>query len=178
MATAPAKSTSFEDRLARIQRQSRNTMGEVHIGPSDTDASRDKPSTNKVRVKSKKKKVVKIGEGSNAVFLPLAFIVGGFSLFVGMSAKYHMFEEGGLIPMEVPIEALAAYTPYVHFLIGGLLALLFAWSFGFTSLVRKLAVIAGFAGMFYYETAVVERFPGTFTIFFSEAYVAEKLTSA
>ena len=66
----------------------------------------------------------------------------------------------------------------MHFLIGGLLALLFAWSFGFTSLVRKLAVIAGFAGMFYYETAVVERFPGTFTIFFSEAYVAEKLTSA
>ena len=56
-------------------------------------------------------------------------------------------------------------------------AILFAWSFGFTSLLRKLAVVAGFAGMFYYQPAVVERFPGTFTIFFSEAYVAEQLAA-
>ena len=37
------------------------------------------------------------------------------------------------------------------------------------------AVVAGFAGLFYYEAAVVQKFPGTYTAFYSEAYVAEKM---
>ena len=153
-------------------------MGEVHIGPVDEASARTGKPSNKVRVKGKKKKKVEIGGGRNVAMVPLAFIFGGFSLFVGGAIKYHMFTEGGLMPVEMPIAALEPYIPYTHLVIGALLAMLFTWSFGFDNTIRRLAVIAGFAGLFYYEPAVISKFPGTYITFYSEAYVADKLGTA
>ncbi len=176
MAVAQAQKSTFEDRLARIQKGAPGTMGEVHIGPRDEALAKEGQSTNTVRLKTKRKKV-KVGEGSNLVLVPVALFIGGLSIFAGRAVAYHLFGEGGLMPVTLPVAALEAYIPYTHLVIGALLALIFTWTFGFSNLVRKLAVVAGFAGMFYFEAQVIERFPGTYASFFSEAYVAAALKS-
>lgn len=162
----------FEERLMRIQKGGANTMGEIQIGPRDDNERSSKPS-NTVRVKRKKAKNVNLGEGSNAVLVPTALIIGALSMFVGKAAAYHLFSEGGLATMEIPVPAVEPYLPYAPFVFAGFLALMFSWTFGFSNIMRKLAVVAGLAGVFWFEGDLIERFPGIYTNFYSEAYVAE-----
>ena len=176
MGTARATHQSFEDRLNRINKGAANTMGEVHIGPRDEETARSGKSTNTVRLKSKKKKV-KVGEGSNLVIVPVAIVIGALSVFAGQTAAFHLFQDGGLMPVSVP-EAVAMVEPYLihaHLVIGGLLALIFTWTFGFNGMFRKLAVAAGFGAMLFGQVQIMERFPTVYANFFSEAYVAETL---
>ncbi|MBT8459807.1 MAG: hypothetical protein HKP37_10190 [Boseongicola sp.] len=173
MATAKATHQSFEDRLNRINKGAANTMGEVHIGPRDEQKAREGKATNTVRLKSKKKKV-KIGQGSNWVLVPVAIVIGGMSAFAGQAAAFHFFQDGGLMPITLP-EAASMIEPhliYAHLVIGGILALIFTWTFGFNGMFRKLAVAAGFGAMLFGHVQMVERFPGVHANFFSEAYVA------
>jgi len=173
MATAQATHQTFEDRLKRINKGAANTMGEVHIGPRDEKTPRNGKATNTVRLKAKTKKV-KIGEGSNWVLVPLAMVIGALSVFAGQAAAFHFFQDGGLMPVSLP-EAIAMVEPYMiyaHLVIGGLLALIFTWTFGFNGMFRKLAVAAGFGAMLFGQVQVMERFPTIYANFFSEAYVA------
>ena len=173
MATARATHQSFEDRLNRINRGAPNTMGEVHIGPRDEEKARSGKATNTVRLKTKKKKV-KVGEGSNLVLVPVALVIGAMCAFAGQASAFHFFQDGGLMPVTLP-EAVAMVEPYLiyaHLAIGGLLALIFTWTFGFNGLLRKLAVVAGFGAMLFGHVQMVEQFPAIHANFFSEAYVA------
>ena len=173
MATAQATHSTFEDRLKRINKGAANTMGEVHIGPRDEEKARSGKATNTVRLKTKKKNV-KVGEGSNWVIVPVALVIGAMCAFAGQAAAFHFFQDGGLMPVTLP-EAAAMVEPYLifaHLAIGGLLALIFTWTFGFNGLFRKLAVVAGFGAMLYGHVLLVERFPAIHANFFSEAYVA------
>ena len=176
--TARTAHQTFEERLNRINKGAPNTMGEVHIGPRDEALGRKDKAANTVRLKAKKKEV-KLGEGSNVAMVPLALIFGAFSLFAGQAAAFHFFQDGGLMPIALP-EAAAMVEPYLiyaHLAIGGMLALIFTWTFGFTGMLRKLAVAAGFAAMLFGQVQVMERFPGVYASFFSEAYVTETLAS-
>ncbi len=176
MGTARARQQTFEDRLNRINKGAPNTMGEFHIGPRDEEKARDGKATNTVRLKAKKKKV-KVGEGSNLVLVPVALVIGALSVFAGQAAAFHFFQDGGLMPITLP-EAVAMVEPYLihaHLVIGGLLALIFTWTFGFNGMLRKLAVAAGFGAMLFGQVQMMERFPTVYANFFSEAYVAETL---
>ena len=176
MATAQATHSTFEDRLKRINKGAANTMGEVHIGPRDEEKARAGKATNTVRLNVKKKKV-KVGEGSNLVLVPVAIMIGALSVFAGQAAGFHLFQDGGLMPVSIP-EALAAIEPYLiqaHLVIGGILALIFTWTFGFNGVFRKLAVAVGFGAMLFGQVQVMERFPTIYANFFSEAYVAAVL---
>lgn len=176
MGTAQATHQTFEDRLNRINKGAANTMGEVHIGPRDEETARAGKTTNTVRMKSRKKKV-KVGEGSNLVLVPVAIVIGGLSVFAGQAAAFHFFQDGGLMPVTLP-EAIGMVEPYLihaHLVIGGLLALIFTWTFGFNGTLRKLAVVAGFGAMLFGQAQMMEQFPGIYANFFSEAYVAQTL---
>lgn len=178
MGTAQATQKTFEERLKRINKGAPNTMGEVHIGPRDEATARSGKSSNTVRMKAKKKKV-KVGEGSNVVLVPLALLIGALSVFVGQAAAFHFFQDGGLMPITLP-EAAAMAEPYlIHagLVMGGVLALVFTWTFGFNGMVRKLAVATGFGAMLFGQVEIMERFPDIYVSFFSEAYVAEALNS-
>ncbi len=178
MATAQATHQTFEDRLKRINKGAPNTMGDLHIGPRDEATARDGKATNTVRLKSSKKKI-KIGEGSNVVLVPLAIIIGALSVFAGQAAAFHFFQDGGLMPITLP-DAAAMLEPYLihaHLVMGGVLALLFTWTFGFNGMVRKLAVAVGFGAMLFGQVQVMERFPSVYANFFSEAYVAQALAN-
>ena len=177
MATAKATHQTFEDRLNRINKGAPNTMGDVHIGPTDEASARKGKASNTVRMKAKKKKV-KVGEGSNVILVPLAIMIGGLSVFAGQAAAFHFFQDGGLMPLTLP-EAAAAVEPYLihaHLVMGGILALIFTWTFGFNGMLRKLAVAAGFGGMLFGQVQMIERFPTIYANFFSEAYVAAALS--
>lgn len=175
MSLAQVQRQSFEERLKRINAGAPNTMGEVQIGPRDErEAKKSKPS-NTVRVKPRKKKNVRVGEGSNLVMLPLAVLIGALSVFAGRAAAFHMFAEGGLAPVEIPIEALVPYVGFAHLFFAGFLALAFTWTFALNGMLRKLAVVAGFAAMLFGEPQMIERFPDTFATFFSKDYVAQAL---
>ncbi len=171
MAMAKHQRDAFDDRLNRIKKGAPNTMGELQIGPRDeVRAGQKSKTTNTVRMKRKKKNV-NIGEGSNWVLVPTAFVIGGLSMFVGQAAAYHFFG-GGLVPIEIPFEAIQPAIPYANFVFAGLLALLFTWTFGFTNKKRKFAVILGLAAVFYFEGDLADRYPGTYASMYSEAYVA------
>lgn len=174
MSIGTAQRQSFEDRIKRIGTDAPNTMGEVHIGPRDEEVARDGKLTNTVRIK-KKRKHVRIGQGSSFIVVPLAAVIGAFSMFAGRAAAYHFFAEGGLMPLTLPLPALEPFTIYAHLLFGAFLALSFTWTFGLSGRLRKLAVIAGFAAMLVGEVQVIEKFPNVYANFFSKAYVAEAL---
>ena len=171
MAMAKQQRDAFDARLNRIKKGAPNTMGEIQIGPrEEVRAGQKSKMTNTVRMKRKKKNVP-IGEGSNWVLVPTAFVIGGLSMFVGQAAAYHFFG-GGLAPIEIPLEAAQSVIPYANFIFAALLALLFTWTFGFTNKKRKLAVILGLVGVFYFEGDLAERYPETYTSMYSASYVA------
>ncbi|QMU59140.1 MAG: hypothetical protein GKR98_13640 [Boseongicola sp.] len=176
MSIGQAQRNSFEERIKRIGTNAPNTMGEVHIGPRDEKTARKGKSTNTVRLKNKKKKV-RVGEGSNLVLVPVAVIIGGLSVFAGKAAAFHFFQDGGLMPIEIPVVAIQPYIIYAHLLIAGLLALMFTWTFGLKGMMRKLAVAIGFGAMLFGEIQMIEKFPETYANFFSKDYVAAALKS-
>ncbi len=176
MAHGTAQNKGFEERLARIRKGGANTMGEVQIGPRDEATARTSRPTNTVRLKKKKPKNVNIGEGSNLVLAPIAAVIGALSMFVGQAAEYHLFQQGGLLNITVPIEAAAQVIPYAHFIVAVLLALTLSWAFGLTNLVRRMAMILGLAAVTVWQTDLVARYPGIYAGVFSEAFVAEKLS--
>ena len=163
---------SFEKRLSRIRKGAANTMGEVHIGPRDEEKARTGKHSNTVRLKGKKKKPVEIRNGSNAALLPIGFLIGGLSMFAGQALAYHLFGDGGLLPIEIPVPVVAEYTQFAHYLFAAALALMFAWTFGMSTVIRKLAVIAGLASVVYFEGDLVQKYPGIYACIFSETYVA------
>ena len=175
MALADAQRQGFEKRLSRIRKGGANTMGEVQIGPRDEATARKSRPANTVRIKKKKRKNVKLGEGSNIVLAPIAAVVGGLSMFVGQAAEYHLFQPGGLFNITIPIEAAASAIPYAHFIVAVFLAISLSWAFGLTNLVRRMALIAGLAAVAVWQTELIERYPAVYTGVFSEAFVAEKL---
>ena len=175
MSLSNAQRNGFEDRLARIKKGGANTMGEVQIGPRDEATARTSRPANTVRLKRKKAKNVNIGEGSNIVFAPIAAAVGGLSMFVGQAAEFHLFQEGGLFNISIPVEAVAPALPYAHFIIAITLALALSWAFGMTNLIRRMALIAGLAAVAVWQTQLIEAYPAVYSGVFSEAYVAAKL---
>jgi len=150
-------------------------MGEVHIGPrEEVRAGQKGKQGNTVRLKRKKRNV-KIGQGSAKALVPLAFIFGALSMFVGQAATYHLFAETGLINLDVSGTVIQDYTPFAHFALGGLLALLFAWTFRMMSALRIVALVAGVFVMVQYQGAIIQKVPGVYAAFFSKAYVKEAL---
>ena len=171
MARSNAQLTGFEDRLSRIKKGGANTMGEVHIGPRDEERARTGKSGNVVRMKKKKPTKLSAGEGSTTVLAPVAVLLGGISMFVGQAADYQLFHEGGLLKMTPPVEVLTPYMQYAPFLFGGILALMFAWTFRLTSAIRFLALLGGFGAVFYYQADLVQKMPSMYANFFSVEFV-------
>ncbi len=179
MSLSNAQRRGFEDRLSRIKNGGDNTMGEVHIGPrEEVRAGEKRKPNNTVRMK-KKTKSVKLGEGSSITLVPLAFIFGAMSMFVGQAAAYHFFADTGLIQLDLSsITAVEPYLPYAHFLFGGVLALLFAWTFRMMGGLRILALVGGLAVMVHYQADIVQKAPGLYQAFFSKAFVQQTLGQA
>lgn len=178
MSLSNAQRSGFEDRLSRIKKGGANTMGEVHIGPRDEVRARQGKADNVVRVKKKKRPNVNAGEGSTAVLAPVAVLLGGISMFVGQAADYQFFHEGGLLQMTPPVEALTPYMQFAPFLFGGILALMFAWTFRLNSAIRFLALLGGFGAVFYYQADLIETMPGMYANFFSKEFVAAALATS
>lgn len=173
--------SGFNDRIKRIKKGGANTMGEVHIGPRDevraNNKDRKSRPSNTVRMKAKNRKNIIVGEGSNSALVPLALFFGALSMFVGQAASFHLFQEGGLVPISLP-EVAAPYVAYAPIAIGGTLALTFAWTFRFSGFMRGMALIAGCAGVFVYHTQLVQTAPGLYTSFFTKEYVAAVIAKA
>lgn len=169
----------FEDRLARIHKGGANTMGEIQVGPREEirAGSKSKPS-NTVRMKKKKMKKKEVGRASGMSLFLLAFVFGAFSMFVGQVANFHMFVPGGLTPINLTETAIAPYLPYANLIIGGVLALMFAWTFRLMTMMRIIATVAGLFVVVQYHTEMVEFAPGTHAKFFSKPYVKEVRANA
>ena len=164
--------SGFDDRLARIRKGGSNTMGEVHIGPrEEIRAGNKKAPKNTVRVKKKNNKHKEIGRGSALSLLILSFVFGAFSMFVGQAADFHLFQTGGLAPIDLSGTPVEPYLAQASLVFGGVLAILFAWTFRLTTILRLAAVAAGLFVMVEYHSDLVKQVPGVYTKFFSKAYV-------
>ena len=183
MALADAQRGGFEDRLARIKKGGDNTAGAIQIGPREevrANASKRLRSkhNNTVRMKKKKSaKKVQAGEGSTSVLIVLGLMFGALSMFVGQAAAFQLFSGQGLLNVTLP-EVAAPALPFAHFILGGTLAFLFAWTFRLTTAVRLIAVAVGAYAMVHFHADMVGKMPGLYTNFFTEAYVVEMLAKA
>ncbi len=164
----------FENRLDRIKKGGVNTMGEIQVGPREEirAGSKTKP-TNTVRIKQKKKKNMSVGRGSTMSLIMLAFAFGALSMFVGQVANFHFFQAGGLVPIDLTETPVGPYLPFAHLAIGGVLAVMFCWTFRLTSIMRLAAAAIGVFLVMEYHTEMVKQAPGIYTKFFSKAYVKE-----
>ncbi len=169
----------FEDRLKRIKKGGANTMGEIQVGPREEirAGSKSKPA-NTVRVKRKKQKKKEVGRGSTMSLMFMAFLFGGLSMFVGQVANFHFFQEGGFVPIDLSGTPVEQYLPFAHLAIGGVLALMFCWTFHLTSILRLAAAAAGVFLVFEYHAEMVQQAPGVYSKFFSKPYVKEIRQSA
>lgn len=171
MSLSNAQRDGFDQRLNRIKKGGANTMGEVQIGPRDESQRKGSKHANTVRLKKKKNTKVKdLDRGSTLALLPLAAFFGGLSMFVGQAADYQLFNAGGLFAMGVPHPALDPYMQYAPFALGGVLALLFAFTFRLSGL-KFIAMAAGFWAVFQYKIALIHTFPGMYAGFFSKEFV-------
>lgn len=179
MSLANAQRDGFDRRLSKIRKGGANTMGEVHIGPRDeVRAGKKGESNNTVRMKRKKSaKSATIGEGSTPVLMVLGLLFGAMSMFVGQATAFHLFDAGGLMPLTLP-EAAQVAIPYASLIIGGTLAMMFAWTFRLTTALRMIAVAVGLYGMVYFHTDLVGKMPGLYTNFFTKEYVTDVLAKA
>lgn len=173
MVRANSQRSAFDKRISTINKGGANTMGEVHIGPRDETAALKGKGKHKntVRIKKKKPKKVDTQQGSVLAILPLAAFFGGLSMFVGQAMDFQFYKPGGLFQMEIPAMVPEAFWPYLPFVFGGILALLFAWTFRFTSVLKFGAIAAGFWATFQYHTTLVATLPGMYAGFFSKEYV-------
>ena len=176
MALADKQRDGFDRRISRIKKGGKNTMGSIEIGPRDEERARKGKIDNTVRMKKKRQKKVDLASGATSTLILLALFFGGLSMFVGQAATFHFFEEGGLVPVNLP-EIAAQYVQYAPFIIGGLLALAFGWTFRLMSGMKFVALAGGFAATFIYKLEMMQFMPGIYTGFFSKAYVQAALAS-
>ncbi len=179
MSISNAQRDGFDKRISLIKKGGPNTMGEVHIGPVDEAQVYGKKkgkASNTVRMKKKRGKKVDISSGATGTLTILAVVFGGLSMFVGQAVAYHLYGEGGLAQMTPP-DVVAEYLPYAPFLFGGILAFLFGWTFQLMRGVRFLGLIGGFGAVFYYQSELIQTFPGTYAGFFSKAFVNAALAA-
>lgn len=176
MAIADKQRDGFDRRISRIKKGGQNTMGALEIGPRDEDRAKKGKVDNTVRVKRKRKKKVDLATGATSTLVLLALFFGGLSMFVGQAASFHFFEDGGLVPVQLP-DVAAAYLPYAPFLIGGLLALAFGWTFRLMSGLKLVALVGSFIATFYYKFEMMQAMPGLYSGFFSEPYVKAVLAA-
>lgn len=172
MSLSNAQRDGFDRRLATIRKGGANTMGEVQIGPRDETKRKGSKHANTVRLKKKRNKKVKdLDRGSSLGLIVLAAFFGGLSMFVGQAMDYQLFNAAGLFAMETPHPALEPYMEFAPFFFGGVLALLFAFTFRFGGGLKLVALLAGFWAVFQYHTTLVTIFPGMYAGFFSKEYV-------
>lgn len=179
MALSNAQQKGFEKRLSKIRKGGSKTMGEVHVGPVDEAhvQKKGKPN-NTVRIKKKRQKNIDLNSGSTAALAPLAVLIGGLAMFVGQAMDYQLFQDGGLINLETPVAALEPYMPYAPFLFGGILALMFAWTFRFNTFIRFAALMGGFVATFVYQDEIIRTLPFMYAGFFSEQFVKDFFEAA
>ena len=181
MSFAKDQRQGFDRRISNIRKGGPNTMGEVHIGPVDEaevygKKKKKKGASNTVRLKKKRQKNVDLMSGATGTLTLLALLFGGMSMFVGQAISYHLYGDTGLFKLTPP-EFAVDYVQYAPFFFGGLLALAFGWTFRLMRGVRFLALIGGFYAVFYYQSVLIQTFPGTYAGFFSKAYVKAALAA-
>ena len=86
---------------------------------------------------------------------------------------FHLFQEGGFLPIDLSGTPVEQYLPFAHLAIGGVLAVMFCWTFHLTSVLRLAAAAAGVFLVFEYHTEMVQQAPGIYTKFFSKPYVKQ-----
>jgi len=80
------------------------------------------------------------------------------------------------VPLQLP-EAMATFLPYAPFVIGGLLALAFGWTFRLMTGLKFVALAGGFFATSYYKLNMMQAMPGLYSGFFSEPYVKAVLAA-
>ena len=171
MSLAEAQRKSFENRLGRIRVGASNTMGEMHIGPAEDRRANEGKPKNRVRVRSRKKQNVRLGEGSNTVLLPVAALVGGLSMFVALAMQFHLFDPRGLLQLGTPFPALEPYMQYAPVVFASFFALAFSWTFHLNTFLRRAALIAGVMAGFVFHPQLVDLLPGSHVAVFNKEYV-------
>ncbi len=171
MSLAEAQRKSFEDRLGRIRVGASNTMGEVHIGPAEDRRANEGKPKNRVRVKSRKKQNVRLGEGSNKVLVPVAAVLGVMSMFVALALQFHLFDPRGLLQLGAPHPAVEPYIQYAPFVFASVFAIAFMWTFHLSTFLRRAVLVAGVMAGFVFHPQLVDRFPGTHVAAFNKEYV-------
>lgn len=172
----------FNERLGRIHSGGPNTMGKVLIGPGEQIRAKDaKRIQSKILRDAKRKKRRASGSlAGDIIAFPFAFAIGVGAIFAGRVATWQVLTPGGPLAEEITLPAFMASWPlpiFADLAIAAVLALLFAWAFRFTTGLKRLGVILGFAAMMSGEAFLVQAFPDLFEGFYAPSYIAAAATT-
>ena len=174
--TAEVQRQSFEDRVSRIKQGGPNTLGTTIVGPREEvrakDAKKQQKAVRKQITKMRRRETRKGSPVATAFLIPIGLMVGAVSIFAGRVATFRFFTTDA--PYAFNLAGFSS-SLFVDFAIAGCLAMLLAWAFRLNFGMRRLAVLAGFAGMMAGEVLLMEQYPDVFAMFFSESYVAATL---
>ena len=163
---------TFEARLARIKQGGPNCMGTVHVGPRPEVREKDRKSAEKAIRAAAKPKGRRSSVVSTLAAIPVALTLGALSVFVGRVAAYRFFSEDGLYTVAV---AGVPAEMFADILIATVVAMILAWTFSYTSGMRRAALVAGFVAMMVWEVNLMQVYPALFETAFSKTYVAGML---
>jgi hypothetical protein len=157
---------TFEARLKRISRGGPNTSGQIIVGPAEPDK---KPRRQRVRRPGDFRS--RLGGAIGHLFVaPVSFALGGFSMMAGIVGAHQVGR------MELPEFAQAGLVgtvmDYRAFIIAGLVVVIVGGLLRLNRGPRKLAVLAGLAGVFIIQDQIVASYPDVFAQLMPDAPLA------
>jgi hypothetical protein len=157
----------FQARLKRINRGGPNTSGHIVVGPAEVDK---KPRRAR-RVRRPGDFVSRLSGAIGHLFVaPVSFALGGFAMLAGIVGAHQVGR------MELPDVAQAGLLGHVmdyrEFIIAGLVVLIVGGLLRLNRGPRKLAVLAGLAGVFVLQDQIVATYPDVFAQLMPETPLA------
>lgn len=151
---AEAQRNTFHARIKKIHKGGPNTMGHILVGSQD-DSSGGRAKT--IKFRRGKSFLARLGSAfADLALMPMALILGGIAMVLGMTAMYHA-EVAGLI--EITEGSIWSYAEIVA-------ALLIAAGLGhLTSLTkgaRKVGLIGGVALVYVVQAQLIAAYPEPF----------------
>ncbi|MEL7345153.1 MAG: hypothetical protein AAFN59_09885 [Pseudomonadota bacterium] len=179
-----ASNSGFNERLGRISAGGPNTMGKMLVGPGEEVRAKDARQAAKVmkRKAARKKRAIRTGDGAGDVIaFPFALMLGAATVIAGRTASWQLFTPGGPMADQITLPEAVAALPlplFADLAIAGVLALMLAWAFRFTTGLKRLGVVLGFGAMISGEIFLVQMFPDIFSNFYAADYVASAATAS
>lgn len=157
---AQRQKQAFQSRIKRINKGGPNTSGYLLVGSQDgTAGKRNKP----IRIRRGETFGTRLAAAIKNLFIaPVAFVVGGLSMVLGIAAAYHL--DALQFTQSIEIEQAAFLLEHIDLLMAVLLALVLGFVLRLGRGPRFLAMMVGLIAVFILQDQLMSAYPEPFAV--------------